>query len=41
MAKKIRELGIRSKDDVWFENYEFVKEQLEKGEKLVQRIISN
>ena len=23
--------GKRSKDDVWFENYEVVKEQLEKG----------
>lgn len=30
-AKKMRELGIRSKDDVWFENYEVVKEHLEKG----------
>lgn len=26
--------GKRSKDDVWFENYEVVKEQLKKGEKL-------
>lgn len=24
-AKKIQELGIRSKDDVWFENYEVLK----------------
>lgn len=33
-AKKIRELGIRSKDDVRFENYEVMKERLEKGETL-------
>ena len=30
-AKKIRELGIRSKEDVWFENYEVVKRCFEEG----------
>ena len=30
-AKKIQELGIRSKDDVWFENYEVVMRCLEEG----------
>ena len=30
-AKKIQELGIRSKDDVRFENYEVVKRCFEEG----------